>query len=385
MFAKRTNWNMTPNRLSEALAAHRAAGKPLLDLTISNPTECGFEYDGEAILEALRNPAALAYEPNPRGLESARRAVSAYYADREESVSVEDIFLTTSTSEAYSYVFRTLCDPGDELLIPSPSYPLLDFLADIQDVNLVRYPLLYDHGWQIDFHALEQAITPRTRGVIVVHPNNPTGNYAKSAEMSRLNSICSARAMAIIADEVFLDFALNGERAASFAANREALTFTLSGLSKISGLPQMKAAWLIVGGPEQMKREALARLEVIADTYLSVNMPVQLAMPRFLEQRHAFQKQVISRARRNLAELDHQLATQKVCSRLQAEGGWCVAVRVPATWADEEFAIELLNAHGMCLYPGHFYDFPSDGTLIVSLLTPENVFAEGAKLLLSAR
>jgi len=385
MFAKRTNWNMTPNRLSEALAAHRAAGKPLLDLTISNPTECGFEYDGEAILEALRNPAALAYEPNPRGLESARRAVSAYYADREESVSVEDIFLTTSTSEAYSYVFRTLCDPGDELLIPSPSYPLLDFLADIQDVNLVRYPLLYDHGWQIDFHALEQAITPRTRGVIVVHPNNPTGNYAKSAEMSRLNSICSARAMAIIADEVFLDFALNGERAASFAANREALTFTLSGLSKISGLPQMKAAWLIVGGPEQMKREALARLEVIADTYLSVNTPVQLAMPRFLEQRHAFQKQVISRARRNLAELDHQLATQKVCSRLQAEGGWCVAVRVPATWADEEFAIELLNAHGMCLYPGHFYDFPSDGTLIVSLLTPENVFAEGAKLLLSAR
>jgi len=384
MFAKRTNWNMTPNRLSEALAAHRAAGKPLLDLTISNPTECGFEYDGEAILEALRNPAALAYEPNPRGLESARRAVSAYYADREESVSVEDIFLTTSTSEAYSYVFRTLCDPGDELLIPSPSYPLLDFLADIQDVNLVRYPLLYDHGWQIDFHALEQAITPRTRGVIVVHPNNPTGNYAKSAEMSRLNSICSARAMAIIADEVFLDFALNGERAASFAANREALTFTLSGLSKISGLPQMKAAWLIVGGPEQMKREALARLEVIADTYLSVNTPVQLAMPRFLEQRHAFQKQVISRARRNLAELDHQLATQKVCSRLQAEGGWCVAVRVPATCADEEFAIELLNAHGMCLHPGHFYDFPSDGTLIVSLLTPEHVFAEGAKLLLSA-
>jgi len=385
MFAKRTNWNMTPNRLSEALAAHRAAGKPLLDLTISNPTECRFEYDGEAILEALRNPAALAYEPNPRGLESARRAVSAYYADREESVSVEDIFLTTSTSEAYSYVFRTLCDPGDELLIPSPSYPLLDFLADIQDVNLVRYPLLYDHGWQIDFHALEQAITPRTRGVIVVHPNNPTGNFVKSAEMAKLNAICSAREMAIIADEVFLDFALDGNRASSFAANRGAATFTLSGLSKISGLPQMKAAWLIVGGPEQMKREALARLEVIADTYLSVNTPVQLAMPRFLEQRHAFQKQVISRARRNLAELDHQLATQKVCSRLQAEGGWCVAVRVPATWADEEFAIELLNAHGMCLHPGHFYDFPSDGTLIVSLLTPENVFAEGAKLLLSAR
>src|SRR5260370_39470056 len=310
MFAKRTNWNLTPNRLSEALAAHRAAGKPLNDLTVSNPTECGFEYDSSAILDALRNPAALSYEPNPKGLESARRAVAGYYADRKEGGSAEDIFLTTSTSEAYSYVFRTLCDPGDELLIPSPSYPLLDFLADIQDVNLVRYPLLYDHGWQIDFHALEQAITPQTRGVIVVHPNNPTGNFVKSAEMAKLNSICSAREMAIIADEVFLDFALNGERAASFAANREALTFTLSGLSKISGLPQMKAAWLIVGGPEQMKREALARLEVIADTYLSVNTPVQLARPRLLEQRHAFQKQCISRARRNLAEPDHQRVTQ---------------------------------------------------------------------------
>jgi aspartate/methionine/tyrosine aminotransferase len=384
MFAKRTNWNLTANRLSEALAAHRAAGKPLLDLTVSNPTECGFEYDGAAILDALRNPGALSYEPNPRGLESARGAVAGYYADRGTSVSIEDIFLTTSTSEAYSYVFRTLCDPGDELLIPSPSYPLFDFLAEIQDVSLVRYPLLYDHGWQIDFHALEQAITPRTRGVIVVHPNNPTGHYAKSAEMARLNSICSAREMAIIADEVFLDFAFEGERPASFAANSEALTFTLSGLSKISGLPQMKAAWLIAGGPERWKSEALARLEVIADTYLSVNAPVQLAMPGFLEQRHAFQKQVLERVRRNLAELDRQLGAQKACSRLKVEGGWCVAVRVPATRSDEEFAIELLNAHGVCVHPGHFYDFLSDGTLIVSLLAPEQVFAGGAKLLLSA-
>jgi len=178
MFAKRTNWNLAPNRLSEALAVYRAAGKPLLDLTVSNPTECGFEYDGPAILNALSNAAALSYEPNPNGLESARRAVAGYYAERKDEVLIEDIFLTTSTSEAYSYVFRTLCDPGDELLIPSPGYPLFDFLADIQDVKLVRYPLLYDHGWQIDFHALEQAITPRTRGVIVVHPNNPTGHFA---------------------------------------------------------------------------------------------------------------------------------------------------------------------------------------------------------------
>jgi alanine-synthesizing transaminase len=384
MFAKRTNWNMTPNRLSEALAAHRAAGKPLLDLTVSNPTECGFEYHSDAILDALRNRAALSYEPNPRGLESARRAVAGYYADREEHVSVEDIFLTTSTSEAYSYVFRTLCDSGDEVLIPSPSYPLFDFLADIQDVRLVRYPLLYDHGWQIDFHALEQAITPRTRAVIVVHPNNPTGHFAKQAEMTKLNAICSARGLAIIADEVFLDFPLDENRRASFAANSGAPTFTLSGLSKISGLPQMKAAWLIISGPQPWKSEALARLEVIADTYLSVNAPVQLAIPKFLEQRRAFQKQVISRVRRNLAELDRLLAAQTVCSRLAVEGGWCAALRVPATRSDEDIAIELLATQGIYVHPGHFYDLPSAGYAVVSLLGREPEFATGIERFLAS-
>jgi aspartate/methionine/tyrosine aminotransferase len=383
MFAKRTNWNLAPNRLSEALAVYRAAGKPLLDLTVSNPTECGFEYDRSAILKALSNPAALSYEPNPKGLESARRAVAGYYAERKDEVAIENIFLITSTSEAYSYIFRTLCDPGDELLIPSPSYPLLDFLADIHDVSLVRYPLLYDHGWQIDFHALEQAITPRTRGMIVVHPNNPTGHFVKSAEVAKLSSICSGRQMAIIADEVFLDFPLEENRAASFAANRGALTFTLSGLSKISGLPQMKAAWLIVSGPQQWKSEAVARLEVIADTYLSVNAPVQLAMPKFLEQRHAFQQQVISRVRRNLAELDRQLAAQKVSSRLAVEGGWCAVLRVPATRSDEDLATELLTAQGLSVYPGHFYEFASDGYLVVSLITPERAFTEGTSRLLS--
>src|SRR6266567_2037663 len=377
MFAKRTNWNLAPNRLSVALAAHRAAGKPLLDLTISNPTECGFQYDGSAILQALSNPAALCYEPNPRGLESARRAVVGYYAERNVVVPIEDIFLTTSTSEAYSYVFRTLCNPGDELLIPSPSYPLFDFLAEIQDVKLARYPLFYDHGWQTDFHSMEQAVTPRTRGVIVVHPNNPTGHFTKRAEVSKLNAICTAREIAIIADEVFLDFSLEENRPESFAANQGALTFTLSGLSKISGLPQMKAAWVVVSGPQPWKREALARLEVIADTYLSVNAPVQLAVPTFLEQRHAFQKQLMSRVRRNLAELDRQLARQKACRRLTVEGGWYAVLRVPATRSDEDLAIELLTTKGVYVHPGHFYDFPSDGYLVLSLITAEADFSRG--------
>jgi alanine-synthesizing transaminase len=383
MFAKRTNWNLQTNRLSAALAAHRASGKPLIDLSVSNPTECGFQYDEEAILSALRNPSAMRYEPNPRGLEPARGAVARYYADRGTPVSNDDIFLTTSTSEAYSYVFRTLCDPEDELLIPEPSYPLFEFLADIQDVRLVRYPLVYDHGWQIDFHALEHAMTPRTRGVIVVHPNNPTGHFVKAEEMRELNVICAERGIAILADEVFLDFALGDRRPATFAANPAALTFTLSGLSKICGLPQMKAAWLTVSGPEAWKAEALARIEVIADTYLSMNAPVQWAMPVLLGQRLSFQKQLIARVKENLSSLDRQLAEQKSCSRLEVEGGWNAVIRVPATRSEEEFALELLATKSVYVHPGHFYDFPREGYLVVSLITAMPEFAQAIKSVLS--
>jgi alanine-synthesizing transaminase len=383
MFADRTRWNLAPNRLSEALAQHRAAGKPLFDLTASNPTECGFEYDSEAILKALCNPAALVYEPNPKGLAVARRAVASYYSEHGARADAEDMLLTTSTSEAYSFVFRTLCNPGDEILVPAPSYPLFSFLAEIQDVKLVSYPLIYDHGWQIDFHSLEQAITPRTRGVIVVHLNNPTGHFCKPKEMARLTEICATREMAVIADEVFLDFSLTGEQQRSFAANAEALTFTMSGLSKICGLPQMKAAWLVVSGPEALKTEALARLEVIADTYLSMNAPVQLAIPAFLEMRHWFQKQSMERVRGNLEELDRQLARQQSCTRVELEGGWYAVLRVPAVKSDEELAMDLLAARNVYVHPGHFYDFPSNGCLVVSLITGESEFKEGIACILS--
>jgi len=382
VYADRTNWNLTANLLSEALERHRAAGKPLLDLTVSNPTECGFVYDDKGILGALSDPSALKYEPAPRGLVSARRAVCEYYANRDASVEVDDMILTTSTSEAYSYVFRLLCNPGAEVLVPAPSYPLFDFLADIQDVKLVRYPLIYDHGWQTDFHALELAITSRTRAVIVVNPNNPTGHFMKQMEMEKLNALWAARGLALIADEVFLDFSLEKKRPLSFAGNRGALTFAMSGLSKICGLPQMKAAWLVVSGPEELKREALARLEVIADTYLSMNAPVQLAVPSLLALRRSFQEQLMARVRRNLAELDRQLAQQRVCSRLDVEGGWYAVLRVPATRSDEELALSLLNDHGVYVHPGHFFDFPSDGILVVSLISHEEVFSEGLSRLL---
>jgi alanine-synthesizing transaminase len=383
MFSDRTNWNLKSNRLSEALAGHRAAGKPLLDLTVSNPTACGFAYDRQAILQALANPCSLSYDPNPKGLLVAREAVAKYYLAREINVPVEDIILATSTSEAYSFAFRALCNPGDELLIPEPSYPLFSFLADIHDLRLVGYPLLYDHGWQVDFHALRQAITSRTRGIIVVHPNNPTGNFCKAWEMEKLNEICSSRQIALIADEVFLDFHLHATSPRSFAANGACLTFTMSGLSKISGLPQMKAAWLITSGPEQIKAPALSRLEVIADTFLSMNTPVQLAIPRFLELRHEFQKQLMARVRRNLAQLDANVAAQSSCARLEVEGGWYAILRVPVTRSDDDLAIDLLTTQGIYVHPGHFYDFPTDGFLIVSLITPADDFDEGLRRVLS--
>jgi aspartate/methionine/tyrosine aminotransferase len=279
-------------------------------------------------------------------------------------------------------VFRLLCNPGDELLIPAPSYPLFEFLADIQDVKLARYPLFYDHGWHIDFHALEQALTGRTRGVIVVHPNNPTGHFTKPGEMERLNQICVERQMAVIADEVFLDFSLQTVPA-SFARNQGALTFTMSGLSKICGLPQMKLAWLTVSGPTELKREALGRLEMIADTYLSPSTPIQLAAPAWIIQRHLFQDQLMAQVRKNLAELDAQIARQKVCTRLDLEGGWYATLRVPAIRSDEHLAIELLEKHDVYLHPGHFFGFAGEGYLVVSLITPEREFAEGLERILA--
>jgi alanine-synthesizing transaminase len=401
MFAERTNWNLAPNRLSEALAEHLAAGKRLYDLSASNPTEVGFSYDREAILHSLCNASALAYVPDPKGLLRARQGVAEYYAERGDEVQPEDIVLTASTSEAYSFVFRAMCNPGDELLVPAPSYPLFGFLADIHDVRLAHYPLVYDHGWQIDFASLEKAITPRTRGIIVVNPNNPTGHFVKPEELVALNEICLSRNMALIADEVFLDYSHgdtngrrdllratrarvgDGQRPPSLAVNGGALTFTLSGLSKISGLPQMKAAWLVASGPDPLKKQALERIEVIADTYLSMNAPIQLAMPTFLGHRGGFQKQVLTRVRRNVGELDRQLMVRKSCSRLEIEGGWYAVVRVPVTQSDEDLAVDLLMKRGIYVHPGHFYDFATDGYLIVSLIMPERDFAEGCRQMLS--
>jgi alanine-synthesizing transaminase len=382
MFSHRTSWNLERNALSKALADHRAAGKPLIDLTQSNPTACGFHFDSREILAAFDNSANLTYQPDHQGLPQARQAIVDYYLSRNCKVDSADIFLTASTSEAYSFVFRTLCNPGDEILIPQPGYPLFNFLADIQDVTLTRYPLLYDHGWQIDMHALQQAITPHTRAAIVVHPNNPTGHFCKPAEIEALSTLCANRHLAIISDEVFLDFNLRQSTPQTFASNSQALTFTLSGISKISGLPQMKVAWLIVTGAETVKRQAIARLEMIADTFLSVSTPAQHALPVFLQQRENFHRQWLQRAQNNLAQLDALLATQELCARLETEGGWYVVLRVPLNAGSDELAMELLTTRSVYVHPGHFYDFPANGYLVVSLITPESEFSAGISALI---
>lgn len=381
MFSRRTNWKLTKNAYTEALERFRASGRELLDLTASNPTEVGLHYESDRLLKALASPRALEYEPVAKGLLPAREAVAGYYAEKGIEVSPEQIFLTVSTSEAYTYAFRLLCDPGDEVLVPQPSYPLFEFLADLQDVKLVPYELVYDHGWQIDFHSLECAITSDTRAVLVVHPNNPTGSYVKKEEKRLLDRICEKHEMAVIADEVFLDYSLATEEPLSFAGSRGALTFSLSGLSKISGLPQMKVAWIVLSGPESVAHEASGRLEVIADTYLSPNAPLQWAIPDMLATRQGIQQQLAERVSGNLAALDEELGRQNMCHRLAVEGGWYAILRVPVMRSDEELAIELME-EGVLVQPGHFYDFPSDGYLVVSLITPTDVFEGGVRKVL---
>jgi aspartate/methionine/tyrosine aminotransferase len=379
MFSRRTQWKLAPNRFTQAQSDLRASGIPILDLSTSNPTRVGLAYDEEGIQTALAQSGEIDYDPQPKGLLVARQAVVDYYRDEHEGfdVDTESLMLTTSTSEAYSYVFRLLCNPGDELLVPKPSYPLFEFLADLQDVKLAPYPLVYDLGWQIDFHSLYEAVTPRTRAVVVVHPNNPTGSYVKPGEITSLNRFCSDNRLALIADEVFIDYGHDGAARSTLALNNHVLTFTLSGLSKVSALPQMKVAWVVVSGPNEPKREALARLEVIADTYLSMNSPLQLATPSLLEQRKKIQPLLLDRLRTNLLELDHQLSHQKTCGRLAVEGGWYVVLRMPATQSDEDLAIDLLRKVGVFVHPGHFYDFSADGYLILSLITPTEDFREG--------
>jgi aspartate/methionine/tyrosine aminotransferase len=343
-----------------------------VDLTVSNPTVCGFEYDAEAILGPLSDRGALKYDPDPRGMRSAREAVAGYYRDHGADVDADAVVLTTSTSEGYGYLFRLLCDAGDEVLVAQPSYPLFDFLADLEDVKLRAYPLFYDEGWWIDFSELEKRIGPRTKAIVVVHPNNPTGHATGAAERQRLEEICIRQGLALIVDEVFLDYPLGDEKLTSFAVGpHPVLTFCLSGMSKIAGLPQMKVGWTVGLGPEDARLEAMGRLEVIADTFLSMNAPVQGALPGWLAGRKGIQRQILERLLQNLG-----VARGSGVEVLQVQGGWSAILRLPQM-GEEDLAERLLQQLGVLVHPGSFYGIPESGRVVISLLGPEGEFREG--------
>jgi aspartate/methionine/tyrosine aminotransferase len=376
VFSSRLKWDLHPNPLSVLLAEKRRSTEDILDLTESNPTRAGIKYPDRAILESLTDAVSLQYEPSPEGLLSARQAIATYYAERCVSVDPSQILLTASTSEAYSYLFKLLTDPGDEVLVPRPSYPLYEFLAGLEFVNLRQYPLRYDGVWHIDFDALKNAITPRAKAIVVVNPNNPTGSFVKRGEAEQLQEIAARRGLAILSDEVFSDYAFGGDpsRMGTLSEANLALTFCMSGLSKIAGLPQMKLGWIAASGPES--EAALERLHWIGDTYLSVATPVQVALPRLLGLSSGIRSQIQTRTAANLALLQ-ELTAGSLASVLNVEGGWYAILQVPSTRSDEEWSHTLLRDCDVLVQPGFFYDAESDAYLVLSLLTEPATFGEG--------
>ena len=386
MFSRRTPPDFAENALSQRISALRASGARILDLTESNPTRAGFLAPPE-LMALLGNPAGAHYAPDARGLVSAREAVSADYAARGLTVGPEQLILTASSSESYSLIFKLLADAGDEVLVPTPSYPLFGYLADLDSVRVRPYPLSFDHEWHLSVDALRALITDRTRALVVVHPNNPTGSFLKRDEAKALADLCAERGIAIIADEVFADFVLTPEAAAnrhlSFALDSPALCFALGGLSKSCALPQMKVGWIAVSGPRALREEALTRLEFIADTYLSVATPIQLALPAILEEKNALQAPIKTRLGRNLEALRSAVAAHREITLLPVEGGWSALIQCPATRSDEERALLALD-EGVLVHPGHFFDVLSGCYLVVSLLGDPDIFDEALPHLLAA-
>jgi alanine-synthesizing transaminase len=381
MFSHRVPADHTANRLSTAIEARRAGGAPLLDLTESNPTRCGFHHDEPALLAALASPGALRYEPHPQGLLSARTAVAGYYGEAGVAVHPDSLFLTTGTSEAYGQVFKLLADPGDEILVPTPGYPLLDVLTQLEAVRLVPYLLRHGAaGWAIDVERLRASVSTRTRAIVVVSPNNPVGAFLKRGELDELNALCRAFACALIVDEVFSDYAAgtDASRVRTTARNDEVLTFTLNGFSKLVGLPQMKLGWIAVSGPADLVRAARERLSFVTDAYLSVSAAVQHAAPAILRQRVRLQHEINRRLEDNGRTLRECLAPLPSCRVLFREGGWYAVVRIPDDASDEDLVISLLERDGVLVHPGYFYDFPVGTFLVLSLLPEVETFRRGA-------
>jgi hypothetical protein len=398
MFSNRISKNPTTNRLTRALERRKKAGAALLDLTESNPTRSAILYDDAVISRALVQPGAMLYDPHPQGLLAARKAVTAYYSERGVAVNPDFLVLTSGTSEAYGYLFKLLTDPGGEILVPVPGYPLLEVLTTLEAVRLVPYRSLYDdgRGWMVDLERLANTISNRTRAIVAVSPNNPTGAFLKKDELAAISKLCQRFDLALIVDEVFCDYGRRAgvdatagvsaqprEAVLSAAGHEGALTFVLSGFSKIVGLPQLKLAWIHVSGPEELKRQAMEGLEFIADAYLSVSTPVQLAAGTILSQRKVIQSQILQRLEDNESFLEDALRAAPRCRMLMREGGWYAIIRLPDDAPDEEICLYGVEEDGVLVHPGYFYDFPSGYHLVLSLLTPPVVFREGTARLVA--
>lgn len=383
MFAKRTDWKLAQNELMARLEALQKEGAEILNLTESNPTRCRFHYPAEKILPTLSSPQSMDYDPSPLGALKAREAVSAYYQRRTIAVPSEKIILTASTSEAYSFLFRLLLNPGESILVPRPSYPLFEFLAQLNDVEMAHYSLVYDDGWHIDLENLKQSLDASVRAIVLVNPNNPTGSLISPKELLQINEFCKREDIAIICDEVFLDYSFpdHAAQAISLAGNNAALTFTLGGLSKSMALPQMKLGWIVASGPEKLTENSLARLEVICDTYLSVNTPVQNSLQSWLLLTSEIQNEVLARISENYKFLGQNVIDG--CSCLKVQGGWYAILRLPSNQSEEEWAVEFLEKDRVFVHPGYFFDFEEEPFIVMSLLPPAEVFNKGIERIFS--
>lgn len=375
--------DLAPNRLATAVAAARASGRPLIDLTESNPTRADLPYPAD-LLAALASPEALAYDPQPFGRERARAAVSADYARRGVEVPASRICLSASTSEAYAWLFKLLCEPGDRVLVPRPSYPLFEHLTALECVEASPYELEQHGHWRIDVAALERQIDARTRAVLVVSPNNPTGSVLQHDELVALADVCGERGLVLIGDEVFADYCFEPELPApSVVQQAQAVAVSLGGLSKSVGLPQVKLAWLAVGGPAAGADALMAGLEIVADTFLSVSTPAQVALPSLLDRGAAVRNGIRQRTARNLAALRHAVAASPAVTLLAPEGGWCAVLQVPSVRSEEQLVLDLLAHDGVLVHPGYFFDMPREAFVVVSLLPRADAFDAGVARLLA--
>ena len=382
-FSGRTDWPRVRNRLTQILESKKKSGTPLIDLTESNPTRCGFGYLTPELLKPLSDPGNLAYEPDPHGLRKAREEICGYYSEKGVSLHADQIFLTAGTGEAYAFLFRLLCDPGDPVLLPRPGYPLLDYLADLNDVKPVFYDLSYQDAWRMDEKSFPKHFF-KTKAVLVVNPNNPTGNYVTREESAFISGVCLKNQCAVISDEVFFDFSWEGsnQERKSFAGCADALSFTLGGLSKFLGLPQMKLGWIVVNGPRKEKEEAIQRLEIIADTYLSVNTPVQNALPVWFQNYKGIIREIRERCLQNRRFLTQALEAAKPVRLLGGEGGWYAMLSLGGFVSDGSLAVRLLEEYNVLLHPGYFFNTGSGREIVLGLLSPAPVFREGVERLL---